>query len=80
MLTLPAVGGLLVALSGFMILTRLTPLRRWRIYAVLCIIAVSMMASPPAWTVRALVTISLWATFELGVLATRLRLPVQHPS
>jgi hypothetical protein len=78
LVTLLAVGGLLVALIGFAILTRLTPLRRWRIYAVLCILAVSMAASPPAWTVRALVAISLWIAFELGILATRLQVRMRH--
>jgi Sec-independent protein secretion pathway component TatC len=78
LVTLPAVGGLLVALIGFVILTRLTPLPRWRTYAVLCIVVVSMIVSPPAWTVRALVAISLWAAFELGILATRLRLRVRY--
>jgi transcriptional regulator with XRE-family HTH domain len=73
LLTPPAVAGVLVALTGFVLLTRLTPLSRWRTYAVLCIVAVSMAASPPAWTVRSLVAILLWAAFEVGVLVTRLR-------
>jgi DNA-binding XRE family transcriptional regulator len=78
LVTLPAVGGLLVALIGFIILTRLTPLPRWRTYVVLCIAVVSMVVSPPAWTVRVLVAVSLWAAFELGILATRLQLRVRH--
>lgn len=73
LVTLPAVGGLLAALIGLAILARLTPLARLRIYALLSIGAVSMVAAPPAWTLRALVAISLWGTFELGVLLTRLR-------
>jgi len=78
LVTLPAVIGLSVALTGFFILSRLTPLRRWRTYAVLCIVAVSLLASPPAWTIRALVAISLWAAFELGILLTRFRLRQSH--
>jgi Sec-independent protein secretion pathway component TatC len=70
--------GLSVALTGFVILSRLTPLRRWRTYAVLCIVAVSMLASPPAWTIRALIAISLWAALELGILLTRFRLRQSH--
>ena len=77
LLTPSAVAGLLVALIGFVLLTRVTPLSRWRTYAVLCIVIVSMAASPPAWTVRALVAISLWAAFEVGVLVMRLR-PRKH--
>lgn len=75
LMTLPAAIGLLVALIGLFILSRLTPLRRWRTYAVLCIVAVSLLASPPAWTIQGLIAISLWATFELGILLTRFRLP-----
>lgn len=78
LLTPQAVGGLLIALIGFVVLTRLTPLRRWRTYAVLSIAVVAMAASPPAWTIRALVAISLWAAFELGILLTRFRLRMQH--
>lgn len=78
LLTAPAVGGLLIALIGFVVLTRLTPLRRWRTYAVLSIVVVAMVASPPAWTIRALVAISLWAAFELGILLMRFRLRVRH--
>lgn len=73
LLTRPAVAGMLVALSGLFILSRLTPLRRWRIYTVLCVMAVALLASPPAWTIRALVAISLWAAFELGIVLTRFR-------
>lgn len=78
LLTLPAVGGTLIALIGLVVLTRLTPLRRWRTYAVLCIVVVAMIASPPAWTIRALVAISLWATFEVGILLMRLRQRVRY--
>lgn len=78
LVTLPAVGGSLAALFGFILLMRLMPVPRWRAYAVLCIVVVAMIASPPAWTVRALVIVSLWATFELGILATRLRLHIRH--
>lgn len=80
LVTLPAVGGLVVALIGFVILTRLTPVPRWRTYGALSIVVVSMVVSPPAWTVQALVAISLWAAFELGILVTRLRLHVRHAS
>jgi Sec-independent protein secretion pathway component TatC len=74
----PAVAGFVVSLLGFIILMRLSPLPRWRTAVVLCIVIVSMVASPPAWTVRALVAISLWAAFELGILATNLRLHLRH--
>lgn len=74
LVTPPTIGGLLIALGGFAVLTRLTPLRRWRTYAVLFIVVVAMVASPPAWTIQALVAISLWAAFELGILLTRFRL------
>lgn len=73
LLTWPAVAGSLVALTGLAILSRLTPFDRWRTYAVLCIVAISLLASPPAWTIRALVAIVLWAAFELGVALTRFR-------
>jgi DNA-binding XRE family transcriptional regulator len=73
-----AIGGLLIALIGFVALTRLTPFRRWRAYAVLCIVVFALAASPPAWSIRALVAISLWATFELGILFTRFRLQARH--
>lgn len=78
LVTLPAVIGLSVSLTGFFILSRLTPLRRWRTYAVLCIVAVSLLASPPAWTIRVLVAISLWGAFELGILLSRYRLRQSH--
>jgi DNA-binding XRE family transcriptional regulator len=78
LLTLPAVGGLLTALVGFVIFTRLTPLARWRTYAIFCIVVVAMAASPPAWTVRAFVAISLLGAFELGVLMMRLRPSLRH--
>ena len=67
-----------MALIGLVVLTRLTPLRRWRTYAVLFIVVVAMVASPPAWTIQALVAISLWAAFELGILLTRFRLHARH--
>jgi transcriptional regulator with XRE-family HTH domain len=75
LLALSAFGGLLLALIGFVLLTLLTPLPQWRAYVILSIVGVSLVASPPAWTARALLALSLWATFELGILATRLRLP-----
>jgi len=78
LMTLPAVMGLSVAMTGLCILSRLTPLRRWRIYAVLCIVAVSLLASPPAWTIRGLIAISLWGALELGILLTRFRLRQSH--
>jgi DNA-binding XRE family transcriptional regulator len=78
LVTLPAVVGLSATLTGFFILSRLTPLSRWRIYAVLCIVAVSLLASPPAWTIRGLVVISLWGALELGILLTRFRLRQSH--
>jgi DNA-binding XRE family transcriptional regulator len=78
LVTPPAIGGLLIALIGFVALTRLTPLRRWRVYAVLSIAVVAFAASPPAWTIQALVAISLWAALELGILLTRFRLHVRH--
>ena len=78
LVTPPSIGGLLMALIGLVVLTRLTPLRRWRTYAVLFIVVVAMVASPPAWTIQALVAISLWAAFELGILLTRFRLHVRH--
>lgn len=78
LLTPPAVGGTLIALIGLVVLTRLTPLRRWRTYAVLSIVVVAMVASPPAWMIRALVAISLWAAFEVGILLMRLRLRVRY--
>lgn len=71
LLTPSAVGGMLIALIGLAVLSRLTPLRRWRAYTVLSIVVVAMVASPPAWTIRALVAISLWAAFELGILLMR---------
>jgi DNA-binding XRE family transcriptional regulator len=79
LLTPPGTGGTLVSLLGFLLLTLLTPLRRWRTYAVLCIVVVSLVASPPSWAIRGLVAISLWMAFELGVLVTSLRLP-KHAS
>lgn len=75
LLTMSALAGMLIALAGFVLLTLVTPLPRSRTYAVLCIVGVAMLASPPAWTARALVVISLWAAFELGILTTRLRAP-----
>ena len=75
LVTLPAAIGLLIALVGFVLLTRLTPFPRWRTYVVLSIVGISMVVSPPSWAVRALVAISLWAAFELGILAARLRPP-----
>jgi len=78
LVTPPGIGGLLIALIGFVVLTRLTPLRRWRTYAVLSIVVVALAASPPAWTIQALVAISLWAAFELGILLMRFRLRVQR--
>lgn len=77
LVTPPAIAGLLIALVGFIVLTRLTPLRRWRAYAVMFIVVVAMIASPPAWTIQALVAISLWAAFELGILLTRFRQSVR---
>ncbi len=76
--TPPSAGGLLIALMGLVTLARLTAFPRWRTYALLGILVVSLLASPPAWTIRTLVAISLWAAFELGVLATKLRLRVRH--
>lgn len=78
LLTPSAIGGILIALTGLVVQARLTPLRRWRSYAVLIIVVVAMIASPPAWTVRALVAISLWAAFEVGVLLMRLQLRVRY--
>jgi DNA-binding XRE family transcriptional regulator len=74
LVTLPAVIGVLMALTGFYILSRLTPLHGWRTYAVLCIYVVSLLGSPPALTIHGLIAISLWAAFELGILLTRFRL------
>jgi transcriptional regulator with XRE-family HTH domain len=59
------IGGMLMSLIGLLLLVALTPHSRWRIYVVLPIIGVSFLAFPPAWTVRALVAISLWTAFEL---------------
>lgn len=73
LLSMSALAGMLMALIGFILLTLVMPLPRWRTYVVLSIVGVSLVVSPPAWTVRALLAISLWAAFELGVLATRLR-------
>jgi DNA-binding XRE family transcriptional regulator len=73
LLAMSALGGMLTALIGFILLTLVTPLPRWRTYVVLSIVGLSLVAAPPAWTARALLVISLWAAFELGVLATRLR-------
>jgi len=73
LVTPQAIGGMLLAIFGFAILTRLTPLGRPRTYAVLAIVGVAMIASPPAWTIQALVTISLWAAFELGIVLTSFR-------
>jgi DNA-binding XRE family transcriptional regulator len=78
LVTPQAIVGLLIALIGFIALARLTPLRRWRAYAVLSIVVVAVAASPPAWTIQALVAISLWAAFELGILLTRFRIRVQQ--
>jgi DNA-binding XRE family transcriptional regulator len=74
LVTLPAVFGVLVALTGFFILSQLTPLRGWRTYAVLGIYVVSLLGSPPGVTIHGLIVISLWAAFELGILLTRFRL------
>ena len=74
LVTPSAIGGLVIALIGLVVLARVTPLRRWRIYAVLALVAVAMLASPPAWTIQSLVTISLWAVLEAGVLLTKFRL------
>ena len=78
LVTLPAVGGFLVALVGPVMVSRLTPLPRRRIYAVLGVLAVSMIASPPAWILQALLMVALWAVFELGVLVTTLRPPMRR--
>jgi DNA-binding XRE family transcriptional regulator len=64
-LTPLGVVGMLVALIGLLLLVALTPRSRWRIYMVLSIIGISLVAAPPAWTWRALVAISLWTAFEL---------------
>lgn len=71
LMTPQAVGGFLIAVTGFVFLIRLSPLGRRRTYSVLSIIAVAMIASPPAWTIQALVAISLWAALEAGILLTR---------
>jgi len=73
LVTPPAIGGMLLATFGFVMITRLTPLGRSRTYAVLAMIGIAMIASPPAWTIQALVTISLWAAFELGIVLTSFR-------
>jgi DNA-binding XRE family transcriptional regulator len=73
LLAMAALGGMLTALIGFVLLTLVAPLPRWRIYVVLSIVGLSLVAAPPAWTARALLAISLWVAFELGILATRLR-------
>jgi len=73
-LTPEAVVGILIAGAGFLLLTRLTPFGRSRVYAVLSMVAVALLASPPAWTIQAFVTISLWAAFELGIVLTGRRL------
>jgi DNA-binding XRE family transcriptional regulator len=78
LVTLRAGVGVSAAVTGFLILSRLTPLNRRRIYAVLCIVAVSLLASPPAWTIRGLVVISLWGALELGILLTRFRPRQSH--
>jgi ABC-type transport system involved in multi-copper enzyme maturation permease subunit len=74
LLTLLATIGALVALTGFFILSRLTPLRGWRPYAVLCIYVVSLLGSPPGVIVHGLIAICLWAAFELGIVLMRFRL------
>lgn len=76
--TLPAVVGMIIALAGLVTLARLNSLPGLRVYAVLCIALVSMVMSPPAWTIQALVAISLWAAFELGIVTTRLRPGLRH--
>jgi DNA-binding XRE family transcriptional regulator len=78
LVTTPAIGGLLMALIGLVVLTRVTPLRQWRTCAVLSIVVVAMVASPPAWMIQALVGISLWAAFEVGILLTRFRFLAPH--
>jgi DNA-binding XRE family transcriptional regulator len=74
LITLPAVVGALVALTGFFILSQLTPLRGRRGYVVLGIYLVSLVGSPPSVTIHGLIAISLWAAFELGILLTGFRL------
>lgn len=74
LMTPPAVIGLSISMTGLLALARVTPLRRWRIYAVLCIVAISLLLSPPAWAIQGLAAISLWGAFELGILLTRFRM------
>ena len=78
LVTPQAIGGLVVALIGLLILTRITPLHRWRVYGVLSMLVVAVAATPPALTIQALATISLWAAFELGILLMRFRVRLQH--
>lgn len=78
LVTPQAISGLVLALIGLFVLTRATPLQRWRAYGVLSIVVVAIAAAPPALTIQALITISLWAAFELGILLTRFQLRVRH--
>jgi DNA-binding XRE family transcriptional regulator len=65
------IGGTAIALIGFFVLARLTPLPRWRSYSVLAIWVVTIATTPPVLILNALVAIGLWAAFEFGILMTR---------
>jgi DNA-binding XRE family transcriptional regulator len=77
LLTPQAIVGVCIALGGLFGLARITPLHPWRGYGVLSIYVVAIVVTPhPALTIQTLVTISLWAAFELGILLMRFRSPV----
>jgi DNA-binding XRE family transcriptional regulator len=66
------IGGVAIALIGFFVLARATPLQHWRSYSVLAIWIVAV-ATTSDLILNALVAIGLWAAFEFGILLTRFR-------
>jgi len=66
------IGGAAIALIGFFLLARVTPLQRWRSCSVLVIWVIGI-ATTYDLMLNVLVAIGLWAAFEFGILLTRFR-------